>query len=319
MRLRRAPVPVERGVMADSDRLKHRLGALLLLIAVVSVVASTSVQRPITGSPSAAPIPLPPPVGSCVLFVRGQTTVVPCEQPHNGEIVKTWVADDAPTVADLPPWAESTPGAGGQPYGLPSATYDQQSSCYEPAAAWTGWTDDYYAGMAGQTWMPASPSTWTLYVPAPVGERIGTRGWSACVIAPYDNTVMFTGDASTSTDGSQPTYVGSMHATAVSPRPRQPDAFGSCWTIENDMTAARCAEAHSVEWLGQYQLSEIDQQDGDFSRAVPVAELIDGCTALAAAVTRRGRSDLRWSAGDPRRVDLAVGLGRSPQDPGAGR
>src|SRR3954470_4272134 len=61
-------------------------GSLLAAVAVAILVARALLAPGVPGSASAAPLPLPPPVGSCVLLLGEQVDVVPCELPHSGEV-----------------------------------------------------------------------------------------------------------------------------------------------------------------------------------------------------------------------------------------
>ncbi len=158
------PPGAYRGLM---DR--RRSGVIVLLCAVVALLVVPRVLRPgIDGTAAAAPLPAPPPIGTCVVLAPRSATPVDCGQPHDGELFVTWTADD------------------------PARPRDRHSpACIDALAA--------YPGAAAPTrlhgWEPTVFTLSTRLIRAPRDQRVGDRAWAGCLLRPgdqsrYDGTVL---------------------------------------------------------------------------------------------------------------------------------
>jgi hypothetical protein len=188
---------------AYPDPMERRLaGVVLLLVALTVVVSVPRLLEPgLVARPAALPLPAPPAIGACLdLSVR--VTQVSCAQPHAAEVTARWAAD-----------------AAGRPSG------DAESRCRAAAFSYVG------LGLIGsaQVWRPSfGGRSWVVHAPA--GERIGERGWSACVIGPSR--------AATSS--------GAVRDLGLRPTGR-PAEFGVCVSTDEIMVA--CDRPHRVEYL----------------------------------------------------------------------
>ncbi len=227
---------------------------VLLLVALTVAVSVPRLLSPaLVAQPSPVALPAPPPVGACL---RLDASVVPCGEVHAGEVTARWAAD-----------------APGRPVD------DGDSRC---RAA----TFEYVAlGLIGsaQVWRPAfGASSWVVHAPAT--QRVGSRGWSVCVVGPSRAAAS----------------VGSVHAQGRAPLTR-PAAFGVCVTADGITVA--CDRPHRVEYLSDavgFARSLINEREARRWRT--------GCTELAAALldtgdpTMGGRLsvEFRTVAADPR-------------------
>ena len=148
-------------------------GVLALVLAVGAVLFVPRLINPgLPGTASAAPMPSPPPIGSCVSFVGRPMRVVGCDEPHQGEITAVWAAEDPARAVE----ATST-------------------QCDVANAAYIG----IQQPVEMNDWTVAALFWETQLVRAPRTQRIGEYGWQACVLrspdrAEYAGSVRGLGD-----------------------------------------------------------------------------------------------------------------------------
>lgn len=136
-------------------------GMVVLLLAVCAAVLVPQVLRPgMAGQASAAPLPPPPPIGTCVTLNQRSHTRVDCANPHDGEVFVTWTADDP-----------------ARPVGRHSL------ACTDELADVMGTEPARLHG-----WDLTVVDVATRLIRAPRADRAGDRGWAACLIRPADQT-----------------------------------------------------------------------------------------------------------------------------------
>ncbi|MEP6979889.1 MAG: hypothetical protein ABJA16_03905 [Nakamurella sp.] len=132
----------------------------LVLAGAVLIAGGPLLTTGVVGRATAAPLPSPPAVGTCVITdgPAGDAAGwrdVPCDTHHDAEVTAAWGAD-APDRAGV-----------------------DGPTCRGAA--------DRYAGLADvltvQDWT-ASVRTESRLVPAPDGQRAADRGWLVCTLAP---------------------------------------------------------------------------------------------------------------------------------------
>ena len=264
------PVPV---ADAGSVPIRRRLiGLTLLALAVVAALAGSHlVGIGIVGRASAAPTPLPPPVGSCLLIDDGNTaTVVGCDEPHTGELAMSWRAGVQPVEA-------------GALVRYPHFSVTRSISdphldtrCIGWAERYTGW-DRYLARYDADLWLAPQPLVVGRLVRPPVDPAAAGLTWSGCAVVT-----------------TEPSYVGSVRDTAFAPRSgtgaARPDAVSVCLrTGSAGLSFVSCDRPHDTELIGSVNLT----QQMMFGRSVTLehtaAEVVDECRTLAAG--RIGRAD----------------------------
>lgn len=132
-------------------------GILLLLLAVVAALVMPQLLRPGTvGRPAAAPLPAPPAIGTCVDLVGSSHVVLACNQPHDAEVFAAWSADDPE-----------------RPRGRANPRCDQElTRLLSPRLpSYSGW----YLTVVNAS---------AQLIRAPADQRVGRRGWSACLLRP---------------------------------------------------------------------------------------------------------------------------------------
>lgn len=177
------------------------IGVVVLVTALLLTVAVPRLMHPPLGA-AGSPLPLPtaPTVGSCL----DGTTVVPCHRPHDAEVTAAW-DPDAP--------------------GLTRAV--TSSVCRARGFDYVGVT------VLGKerVWVPQMDAISSV-VEAPPWQRVGTRGWSICTIAPSSGRE----------------YVGSVRSLDRSPWERPP-SFGLCADATD--TIVDCRLPHTTEFLSE--------------------------------------------------------------------
>lgn len=235
------------------------LGMAMLLLLVVPAVLSSGVP----GAASPQPLPAPPEVGSCVLIAWPSAAVasrseplqvVPCTQPHDGEVTMSWPSFVAPV-------ASGTAGPNQQPFvvtsGASRLTYFQCE----------GWNADYLGTAAPlmELWQPSRPVTASALLYDTADGHYDRMHWSACVITPAI---------------SADRYVGSIRAAGSHPAADRPDAYMYCLGRgtygATELTYVNCAAAHRVEPIGL---------DTDSQTSLPAEQALTECRALVAGVT----------------------------------
>ncbi len=129
---------------------RRLVGALTLLLATTAVLVAPALQHPgLSGRASAAALPGPPAVGSCLLVRDAVAGPVDCAEPHDLEVTAGVDSD---------------------------ATTPSPEQCTQRAV-------DYVAPIRVDDWLvPLAMDV--AVIPAPPGERAGDRGWQACTMRP---------------------------------------------------------------------------------------------------------------------------------------
>ncbi len=246
-------------------------GLVVLLVAALAVLLAPSLLGDgLPGSPTRAPLPGPPAVGSCVDLQRGQAVAVPCEGPHLGEVAASWAADvDVPLCRDTAFCGSyGDPGALIQQYlNLPPTTVGRLSTCYAAV-------DDYLFGAAGARsrwsadghWRPVFPQRAELEVPAPNNQRAGAHGWTACVVT-ASNRLPYSGRVGGAADG-----------VAL------PNVYAACLEYRDLVTDSTCEAAHRMEVFGQYAFADSEHGNGPPHVGITQDELVASCTSWLGTV-----------------------------------
>ncbi|WP_111767557.1 septum formation family protein [Nakamurella deserti] len=241
---------------------RRGLGVLILAAAVVLVlVASAALDRGVPGTPTARPLPPPPPVGSCLDLTRTSVSVVPCGAPHHAEVLQTWPAGTIPEgVGDFRSVAAYPFGGGGQV---------STAGC---AAAQTEWV--HPADLPGAAfWNPTSPVVDSQLLAAPPSERTPTRGWAACILVAPDR---------------QP-VTGSLRGTDAAAPPSRLSSCVQAATNAWGPVTLTCDQPHRIEVLASFRIRSVFDEAQRFTGMPDDDTLAAACTDLAAAVT--GASD----------------------------
>ncbi len=249
---------------AAADR---RLIALIVFALAVAVALSAPGLFGLgqQGRASAEPLPLPPPVGSCVVVTgagyNAGVTMVSCQEPHSGEITKTWTAGEDPTASGAAEANEYSYRSGG---GVSRFVYFQ---CY-------GWNTEYVGserGSIGGLWASAPPSYSGEMIYAPPGQRAGKLFWSACLVRPLSSS-------------SHPTYVGTIRGAGQDSSKPRPGEFGSCLTRSafgaTEFIYGSCADPHLIEPMAVDAGARLNVAD-----PVQQADALAQCSALVAKRT----------------------------------
>ena len=231
------------------------IGVIALAVALfTAAIVPAILDHDVRGVASAAPLPEPPPIGSCVDFpADGPPAVVSCGEPHDGEITTTWKAGEFPTSNEsAEPRAytlSNTVGSGGR------FTYFE---CH-------GWNSLY----VGSTELSAGLTT-----PLPLfgggmvygspDQRYGRLYWSACAIRPVDDAQ----------------YTGTIQGAGTRPTVARPDVYATCLG-QPDVEATglayiSCAQPHRVELIAI---------DPDVDSSLPADEALAGCHRLVQEMT----------------------------------
>jgi len=165
-------------------------GVLALVLAVSAALFVPRLISPgLAGLASAAPMPAPPAVGTCVNTANRPVRMVACDLSHTGEITATWAAEDPARAVE--------------------ATLDRCDiangayTAIEESPELNGWT--------------VVPPFWeTQLVRAPRAQRVGDYGWQACVIRAVDRA-LYTGSVRNLDDmADRPDAFGSCQAADFS-------------------------------------------------------------------------------------------------------
>lgn len=240
-------------------------GILLLLMALVAAIALPILAgKPVAGTPVAAVVPEPPPVGSCVGQIdfadtgsAARTTarplpvatVVPCSGYISGEIISVTATKKAPAVSTLDEYDQANP------------------SCRSQVEKYLGTTATTVIG--GVEWNLNIEVDVTTVGPN-AHDRAAGRSWSACVLSAADQIYPAT-----------PLRLSWQSGTL-------PDAFGLCWAenLVQHGVPTNCTSAHRTQQIGYGFVSEAsDSGTGIVSSATP-AEILAGCAKLAATVLK---------------------------------
>ena len=180
-------------------------GVLALVLAVGAALFVPRLISPgLAGFASAAPMPAPPAVGTCVNTLNRPVRIVACDLPHTGEIASTWAAEDPARAVE--------------------ATLDR---CDIANAAYIGIEES--TELDGWTVVP--PFWETQLVRAPRAQRMGDYGWQACVIRAVDRA-LYTGSVRNLDDiADRPDAFGNCQAPDYSFWSASSRTAPSCWPI----------------------------------------------------------------------------------------
>lgn len=232
--MRRNPTGGTAPAVAPTARDRRALGLVALVIAFVLLLGAPALLGHGTaGTANPAPLPLAPPVGSCVVFAgadRHDLTVVPCAANHVGEITMAWEAG-------------TTAAARAGFVGLPEDFWTAGDRSNPHSTLCHGWNQGYVGrptatARATTAFAATPPAFGSLLVTAPAAQRTPTRYWSACVVEP---SVLGT------------RYVGRVQGTAADGS--WPAAFARCLAqpafSATQLIYTPCSNPHRAEPMGR--------------------------------------------------------------------
>lgn len=261
--VRTVPVPVRTPDAGSALTRRRVVGLCVLALSLVAgLVGPELVGVGVRGRATAAAIPLPPPIGSCIRIAEDQTTtVVGCDEPHTGEIAMTWRAGVPPVAAGA---LVRYPH-----FSVTRSVTDPQvdTRCAGWAERYTGW-DRYIAQHDDDLWLAPQPLAAGRLVRAPVDASLPDLAWTGCAVV--------TGD---------PSYVGSVRDTAFAPRfgasASRPDAVSVCLTSSGTgVTFVSCGQPHNAELIGSVALTQEMMAGRSVTLDHSPAEITQGCTDL---------------------------------------
>ncbi len=264
--VRAVPVPVPD---AGPTPTRRRWSGLAVVVGAVvaTLAASTLTGLGIPGQPAATAVPLPPPIGSCLTIAAdGAAEVVPCDEPHDGELAMSWRPGVAPVAAGPLAWYPH--------FSVTRSVTDPavDTRCIGWTERYVGW-DRYLARHDDDLWLAPEPLAVGRMVRAPLDTTLDGFAWTGCAVVT-----------------TEPGYVGTVRDTAFAPRvlavgPR-PDAVSVCL---DGAVFVGCSQPHTAELIGSVNLTQAMM----FARSVTLDhtadEVAQGCHDLA--VERLGRAD----------------------------
>lgn len=234
------------------------LGVAVLLAVLVAALGVPQLTRTgFAGHPSALPLPLAPPVGSCLLIDDQSVTTTSCDGPHHAEVTQTWeagqTADGAPAFAAL----------AAKRFGDPARS---ATACLLAQLAYL----DYNATDASGNWNPVRPGVQGEMITAPAGAHTPTRGWTGCVLAAPGRGV----------------FIGSLRPPGAA-RPIE-SRLASCLELGGAGDAAGwigCQLPHRIEVLATFDPNSVVDEQGVY-RGLPTNDELDqSCSVLVTAMT----------------------------------
>lgn len=268
--------PVDVSELPGGPRRALGLVALSLAFAIL-LGAPALLSDGITGHPMAAPLPMPPAVGSCVTLPADPNfsgageqgfQVVACDQPHDAEVSMTWPAGTPP---------QSQVGGTGQLPGefilpfnaeFPVLSDMGSGTVSSPHFVCADWNLSFIgppAPLAGSSWWTVWPTFASGMITAPAVDRAGVLGWSACIVEP----------------ATVPTrYAGTIRSAPTMPDQHRPEQYFSCLSRSQygrtELIYSSCAQPHRVE--------PIALQSG-LEPAAPADRALVGCLEVVQRLT----------------------------------
>ena len=232
------------------------VGVIILAVALfAAAIVPPALDRFVEGTAVAAPLPEPPPIGSCVHLPPQQPPeVVSCDEPHDGEITMTWKAGEFPKAnegAEPRSYTVAAVNGGGTRF-----TYFE---CF-------GWNSSYVgeSAFSGDLTTPETLFSGGMVYGTP-DQRFSRLSWSACSITP-------------SATGLE--YSGSIRAAGARPTTARPDVYGACLARPDfgasELAYASCALPHRVEPIAM---------DSDLGTSIPPDQALAECRQLVQQVT----------------------------------
>ncbi len=226
-------------------------GVVVLITALLLAVMMPLVINPgLLGAADRAPLPPPPPVGSCV---RTGMVVVPCSTAHDAEVAYTWTAGRNPSerLAD-----------GSRPDACRAkvAVYVGASASIPPASA----------GPDGWQWYPVWMAYASKLVAAPRAEGIDGLRWHACLVGPTQIE----------------RFTGVVRGTAALGSTR-PAPFGICSDPAGyPGNVVSCSRPHTRELIGFMAVTEeMLNQSSPSGPPLDTEQAQQACLEMAGAVT----------------------------------
>lgn len=227
---------------------RRGVGAVVLLLAVLSVVVVPQVLRSglLDGRASRAPFPEPPAIGTCIADAPAYLVipVVPCSEPHLWEVTERWLAEDPQR-----------------------STARDPETCRQIGVVYSGLVERAYGD-------------WTLLVGldttrfrAPRPNRVGRTGWTVCVAGathgqPLSRTLL----GAALNPGSLPDQLGVCWAD---------DGRGG-------LLSASCLEPHPWQILATAtvaaEFTEVDGAGGSQHKPSSITTASPSCPDLAATL-----------------------------------
>lgn len=234
-------------------------GVVVLLVAVALLLTVSAVlDRGVSGTALAAPLPPPPPVGSCLRLTADTEAVVPCDGDHHAEVMQTWPAGSLPAgIPDFDAVAAYPFGGGGQ-VNTTGCVTAQQEWVQTPNLPGT------------DVWNPTSPVVDSQLLAAPPSARTPGAGWIACIMVAPDREPL----------------AGALRVGVTTPVP--PSRLSSCVEAATNAwgpVTLTCDQPHRTEILASFRIRSAFDADQHFTGMPDDTTLGAACTALAAAVT----------------------------------
>jgi hypothetical protein len=234
------------------------IGVIALAVALfTAAIVPAVLDHDVRGVASAAPLPEPPPIGSCVDFpADGPPAVVSCDGLHDGEVTMSWAAGEFPTSNEGTEPRSYTAVIGG-------ASRFTYFECF-------GWNSSYVGGLAFSAYFsaPAMLFSGGMVYGSP-GQRYDRLYWSACAITPPVATAE---------------YSGSIRSAGAHPTTARPDVFTGCLGAPvsgaTELAFTSCQLPHRVEPIAM---------DPDPDSPLPADHALAMCQELVREVT--GASD----------------------------
>lgn len=260
------------------------VGAAVLVCALLVVAAASRFGAPGVRGQAVAAWPQPPAVGSCLNTGRNGGDVVPCSQPHEAEVTRSFAASDPLLNAETSAFDgqmtrrffELCSAAANDYLGLPGTAMSDEAS---------GSADATPSGTSSPPALVVRPSNFAVSaITAPPAERVGELGWAVCVVQPSVPAA----------------YTGTVRALGQRPVEQQhlvqriPAAYGTCFNSDRNAPNGdvSCTSDHRGQTLATAFVT---------TAASAAADLTIGTSPLVSAVTAQCRqiAAAQLGAADP--------------------